>query len=148
MKKEISKILLIISFLFIVLAPIKVHANIINNDYRKQLVGETKETKETKEQGGCQATLLGDPNDETSLAWIVDRFLSYIRILGPVAMLLFSSIDYVKAVVLGAEDSFKKANKNILTRAGLIILLFLVPTIVNEIIKLFNLAGPSICGLQ
>ncbi|GEM_PF-1188009 len=145
MKKEISKILLIISFLFIVLAPIKVHANIINNDYRKQLVGETNQTKE---QGGCQATLLGDPNDETSLAWIVDRFLSYIRILGPVAMLLFSSIDYVKAVVTGAEDSFKKANKNILTRAGLIILLFLVPTIVNEIIKLFNLAGPSICGLQ
>ena len=121
MKKEISKILLIISFLFIVLAPIKVHANIINNDYRKQLVGETNQTKE---QGGCQATLLGDPNDETSLAWIVDRFLSYIRILGPVAI------------------------KNILTRAGLIILLFLVPTIVNEIIKLFNLAGPSICGLQ
>ena len=145
MKKEISKILLIISFLFIVLAPIKVHANIINNDYRKQLVGETNQTKE---QGGCQATLLGDPKDETSLAWIVDRFLSYIRILGPVAMLLFSSIDYVKAVVTGAEDSFKKANKNILTRAGLIILLFLVPTIVNEIIKLFNLAGPSICGLQ
>ena len=63
-------------------------------------------------------------------------------------MLLFSSIDYVKAVVTGAEDSFKKANKNILTRAGLIILLFLVPTIVNELIKLFNLAGPSICGLQ
>ena len=145
MKKEISKILLIISFLFIVLAPIKVHANIVNNDYRKQLVGETNQIKE---QGGCKATLLGDPNDETSLAWIVDRFLSYIRILGPVAMLLFSSIDYVKAVVTGAEDSFKKANKNILTRAGLIILLFLVPTIVNEIIKLFNLAGPSICGLQ
>lgn len=145
MKKEISKILLIISFLFIVLAPIKVHANIVNNDYRKQLVGETNQTKE---QGGCQATLLGDSNDETSLAWIVDRFLSYIRILGPVAMLLFSSIDYVKAVVTGAEDSFKKANKNILTRAGLIILLFLVPTIVNELIKLFNLAGPSICGLQ
>ena len=53
MKKEISKILLIISFLFIVLAPIKVHANIVNNDYRKQLVGETNQIKE---QGGCQAT--------------------------------------------------------------------------------------------
>ena len=145
MKKEISKILLIISFLFIVLAPIKVHANIVNNDYRKQLVGETNQTGG---QGGCQETLLGDPKGETSLAWIVDRFLTYIRILGPVAMLLFSSIDYVKAVVTGAEDSFKKANKNILTRAGLIILLFLVPTIINELIKLFNLAGPSICGLQ
>ena len=93
-------------------------------------------------------SLLGNPNDPNSVAWLVQKILNYIKIIGPILVIIFSSIDYLRALVQSDNDTLAKLHKKLLTRIVLVLLLFFVPTIVNALLALFGFTNTTTCNLE
>lgn len=97
---------------------------------------------------GSKDSLLGDPNDEDSVAWLIQKVLNWLKIIGPVIVIIFSSIDYLRALIQSDEETMTKLNKKLITRIVLVLLLFFVPTLVNAVLALFNLTNSQTCNLE
>lgn len=93
-------------------------------------------------------TLLGNPSDSNSVAWLIDKILSYITIAGIALVVVLSSVDFAKVIVKGDDDAMAKATKKLVTRLILAGLLFFVPTLTDAIFALFNLTSDATCGIQ
>lgn len=93
-------------------------------------------------------TLLGNPSDSNSVAWLIDKVLSYLTIAGIALVVVLSSIDFAKVIVKGDDDAMAKATKKLVTRLILAGLLFFVPTLTSAIFALFNLTSDATCGIQ
>lgn len=94
---------------------------------------------------GCSAVLaegtdcdgiFGNPGTEGSLASIIYKFLGYLRIAAPILVIVFGSIDLIKAVVASNPDQMKKAQSTLIKRIFIAVGLFFVPTVVNLILDL------------
>lgn len=57
--------------------------------------------------------ILGNVNDENSVAWLVNEILNYLKIIGPFLVLILSSIEFVKAILMSDDESLSKAQKNL-----------------------------------
>ena len=83
-------------------------------------------------------------NDEGSVGWLLKTILNYIRIIGPVLVVLLSAIDFIKAVVGFDEKAMKEAQSKLIIRLVAALLLFLVPTLVELLLSFIN---ATYCGL-
>ncbi len=95
-----------------------------------------------------QNAILGNVNDEDSVAWLLQKLLDYARIIGPFLVVIMSSLDYIKAVFSSDDDSLKKANKKLTTRLVLVVALFLLPTLVSVLLNVLGFTSHEVCGLQ
>ena len=95
----------------------------------------------------CDA-ILGSTQDEESVAWLLQQVLNYIRILGPILVVILSSIDFAKSIMASDDDSMKKAQKKLMIRLILAVALFLVPTLVTVLLNIFGITTNETCGLQ
>ncbi len=95
----------------------------------------------------CKESALGDPNDENSVAWLLKRILSYIRILGPIIVIVMGSIDFGKAIVVGDDETMQKAYKKLIHRLLLVVALFFVPLIVDVLLDIFGITS-GVCSLE
>ena len=95
----------------------------------------------------CDA-ILGSTQDEESVAWLLQQVLNYIRILGPILVVILSSIDFAKSIMANDDDSMKKAQKKLMIRLILAVALFLVPTLVTVLLNIFGITTNETCGLQ
>ena len=93
-------------------------------------------------------TLLGNPSDPNSVAWLIDKILSYATIAGIALVVILSSIDFAKVIVKSDDDEMAKATKKLVTRLVLAALLFFVPTLTSVLLGLFNLTSDVTCGIQ
>ena len=92
--------------------------------------------------------LFGDPkhagdgtaNDPPSPAYIINYILTIVKILVPVALILFGSIDFAKSVLAGKEDEMKANQSKFLKRIVIGIAVFLTPAIVNMIMGIVDIA--------
>ena len=91
--------------------------------------------------------VLGDVNDPDSVAWLLQKLLNYIKILGPFLVLVYSSIDFIKAIVTSDDESLKKATKNLSMRLILALALFLIPVFVSVMLNIVGLTS-DLCGLE
>lgn len=96
--------------------------------------------------------VLGDPvNDEKSVANFLQKIFNYIKILGPILVVVLSSVDFTKVILSGSEDEMKKAQKNLGIRMLCAAGLYFIP---NLIILIFNIIFGggfdfgSICGIK
>ena len=90
--------------------------------------------------------LLGDPvNDPDSVAWFIVKILNYLRLLGPLMVLVLSSLDFAKAILTSDDESLKKAQSNLITRLILAALLFVLPTLIEVILDIFGITSSDIC---
>ena len=92
-------------------------------------------------------SILGDPNDENSVAWLLNKILTYATIIGMVLVVVLSSIDFTKVIVKGDDEAMQKAVKKLLLRLMFAALLFFVPTITNALLDIFGLTSESTCGI-
>jgi hypothetical protein len=92
-------------------------------------------------------SLLGNPDDEDSTAWLLFKILNYMKVIGPIAAIILSSIDYVQGVATGDEKVIAKANRHLLIRLGLIVFLFFVPDFVKLLLNLFGFVDDPLCGM-
>ena len=90
---------------------------------------------------------LGDVNDTDSVVWLLQKLLNYIKILGPFLVLIYSSIDFIKAIVTSDDESLKKATKNLSMRLILALALFLIPVFVSVMLNIVGLTS-DLCGLE
>lgn len=70
----------------------------------------------------------------TTLGWV---FL-IIKILVPVILIAVGSIDFFKAVMASKDDEIKKASKTLIVRAIAGIIIFLIPSILEFIVGVFD----------
>lgn len=100
--------------------------------------------------GDCSGSnaVFGNVNDPDSVAWLLQKLLNYIKVLGPFIVLIMSSLDYVKAILASDDDSIKNANKKLVTRLVLIVVLFLLPQLVSFALNVLGFTSHEVCGLQ
>lgn len=158
MKKIVYLTLFILSiFVFI---PTKVDA--LNIDNYVDFVAKTPKVTSSSELNdlmddydedayqSCEgnASVLGDPKDPDSVAWLLDQILTYSTIAGMLLVVVLSSIDFLTVVVKSDDESMNKAARKFGLRLVFAILLFFVPSITNAILDIFGLTSQSTCGLQ
>ena len=87
--------------------------------------------------------------DGGELKELLQTILDYIRIAGIALAEILQIADYVKAIFGSNDDSMAKANKRFVTRLIAIGLLFLVPSLLNFVLSLFEISGSSAgtCGI-
>lgn len=144
MKKAIITILLVITCVMFV-SPVNTKA-LENNNIN--IVENTSSNVLTNTINiAAEETILGDPTDENSVAWLVYLILNIIKIAGPILVILLSSVDFILVIVKSDNEAFAKAQKKLITRLVLAILLFLVPVVVQIILEVFGITGSTIPGL-
>jgi len=102
---------------------------------------------DTDEDMDCNS-LLGNPDNEDSVAWLLVKILNYVRILGPLAVIVLSGIEFTRTIVLSDDEAMKKTVHRLVIRLVLVALLFLVPTIVKVILQVFNIISDPMCGIE
>ncbi len=93
-------------------------------------------------------SILGDPNDENSVAWLLDKILTYVTIIGMVLVVVLSSIDFLKVIAKSDDEAMAKASKKLALRLLFAALLFFVPTLTNALLDIFGLTSESTCGIH
>lgn len=101
-----------------------------------------------KGEDNCKSTVLGDPKDKDSVAWLLQQLLNYMRILGPMIVLIMSAVDFAKAIVMGDDETMQKCYKKLVKRLILAIALFFVPTLVTILLNIFGFVGGPVCVLS
>lgn len=76
--------------------------------------------------------------EEGHFGWLLNTVLNYIKIIGPILVVLLSSIDFIKAVVGFDEKAMKQAQSKLVIRLVAAICLFLVPTLVQLLLSFIN----------
>lgn len=148
MKKGIIIVLLVIASIFFV-APVNTYA-LESNSVNVGVQNNSYILSNTINIAECDPSnsILGDPSDDGTVAWLVQMALNIIKVAGPILVVLLSSIDFIVVIVKSDNDQFGKAQKKLITRLILALLLFLVPVIVQVILQLFGIMGDPSCGLQ
>lgn len=77
------------------------------------------------------------------LLYFVNKLLDLVFILLPIGLIIFITIDIVKAIT-GDEKTSKSTNKSIISRLIFAVMLFFVPTIVTLVTNLLDNVGLSI----
>ncbi len=91
--------------------------------------------------------LFADQN-EGSVYWLLQKILNYMKLLGPILVVLLSSVDFIKAVMSSDENAMKVAQKKLMVRLVAAIALFLLPSLIQLIISLLGGIIDSNCLLQ
>ncbi len=92
--------------------------------------------------------ILGDPNDENSVAWLLQQILNYIKVLGPLLVIVLSAIDFIKVIIQSDDESMAKAQKKLIIRLLLAAALFFIPTLVTVLLNIFGITSDPLCGLS
>lgn len=93
-------------------------------------------------------SLLGSTQNEESVAWLLQQLLNYVKILGPILVVILSSLDFAKAIIASDDDNMKKAERKLMIRLILAVALFLIPTLVSVLLNIFGITTDQICGLK
>lgn len=140
---------LIISLFFAVLAilPMQVEAKIQEFNIN-EIVEKSNSTAliAAKVVENCDETYLGCVDQEEDLAWLLQKILNYMKILGPTIAIVFGTLDFTKAIVASDEEKMKKAQSSFVKRLIAALLLFFVPIIVELLLGIFGITGISATG--
>ena len=106
--------------------------------------------KEYDQEQDCDPanSMLGDPEDEDSVAWLLQQLLNYIKILGPILVVVLSSLDFAKVIIQSDDEAMAKAQKKLIYRLLLAAALFFIPTLVMVLLNLFGITSDPTCGIH
>ena len=77
---------------------------------------------------------------EGSVGWILQKIFDYIKVIGPILVVLLSAIDFIKAILSSDEKAMKQAQSRLVIRLIAAIALFLLPTLIQLAMSLINQA--------
>ncbi len=84
-----------------------------------------------------------------SVVEFIQMIFNYIKILGPILVILFSSIDFTRSILSSDEENMKKTQKRFGIRILCAIGLYFLPLLATFIINLvFGTSGSQVCGLR
>ena len=76
-----------------------------------------------------------------TFAFYLNQAFRFIQYVGPVLVIIYSTIEYIKVVAAADADLLKKTNKRTITRIIFALLLFLIPVIIKTILNIFGFYG-------
>lgn len=115
----------------------------VYNNNKPWLAEDVKLNQDIIDEFDDCTSLLGDPEDQESLAWLIKKFSLYFKIAAPIIVLILSIVDFVKAIMFNDEETMKKAQKKLTTRIILAIVLFMVPDLINLLFDIFGLTSSN-----
>lgn len=120
----------------------------VDSAYSKMLKSENLDISGYNQPMDCTG-LFGDPNDTESVAYLIQKILDYIKIIGPILVVVLSTVDFIKVIWLSDAENMKKAQQKLAKRLAAAILLFLLPLFVGLLFSLLNnsIVDPT-CGIQ
>lgn len=83
-------------------------------------------------------TLFGDFNDPTTFGGFLQKLFNYVKLIAPLLVIIFGSLDFGKAVLSSDQDALKKAQGNFIKRCIAAVILFFLPTLIMLILDLLN----------
>lgn len=136
MNKKINNILFFcIAMLFSFSFMIKANASVLNNNFINNVA-----TIEER----CAA--FGDPGVNGTPAYWMQQALEIMKYIGIIALLVLTTLDFIKALAQNDKDALKKASNTAIKRFIYCILLFFTPMIVEFLMSLFGTYGT--CGVK
>ena len=74
---------------------------------------------------------------------------NYLKVLGPLLVIVLSGLDFAKTVLAGDDDGMQKATKKLGIRLVLVVLLYFIPDLAKFILSILNggLKDPT-CGIK
>lgn len=89
----------------------------------------------------CKEDELNKESEEykNSISYLLDKYWAWVFVLIPIALLIFISLDFLKAFFSGKSDDMKKASSNAIKRVIAALLLMLTPVIVKAVFGIFGL---------
>lgn len=94
----------------------------------------------------CDRAILGCVDDESSVAWLLQKILNYIKILGPTLAIILGTIDFIKAIITPDDENMKKTENRFIKRIIAAILLFFIPLIVQIALSFLGITGVAATG--
>lgn len=94
--------------------------------------------------------IFGDKDDPKSLKYLINEIMMYPKIIVPILVIGFGTLDFAKAVAASKEDDIKKAQATFIKRVLIGITVFFVPLIMNIIMYLADIVWNgtfNTCGL-
>lgn len=70
----------------------------------------------------------------------LEMILKYVRIFGPIIVVVYTTYDYIAAIVNKDADEYKKVNQKLITRLILVAALFFLPIMLNLLLSFINSA--------
>ena len=110
--------------------------------------GDTQIKVDNHDQEQSCESLLGNPENEDSVAWLIQKLLNYIQVIGPLLVVILSSIDFAKVIIQSDDEAMAKATKKLTTRLILAASLFFLPVLVSVLLQTFGLTTDPTCGLK
>ena len=93
--------------------------------------------------------ILGDPNNPKSFAYLIQKIFDYMKIIGPILVIILSGYDFAKNALNSDADKMKKATSKLVTRLLCAIGLFFVPILTSFVINLINNTSyEQSCGIK
>ena len=89
--------------------------------------------------------ILGDPDNDQEPAYWIQFVLDIMKYIAIAALLVLSTIEFLKAIVSNDKDALKKAGRTTGLRFVYCIILFFLPILVNFIMSLLGVYGT--CGI-
>ena len=77
----------------------------------------------------------------------MQKFFTFVKILGPTVAIVLGMIDFAKATVSGKDDANKSAWKRFMTRMIAAAVLFLIPVIIELLLSITGVMGGT-CGIS
>lgn len=137
-----TKIFIFILFILLVI-PVNIEAKNIND--AMPLIADA----DINACEGSNSAVFGDINNPTSTAWLIQKILNYIKVLGPTIAIVLGSIDMVKAIITSDEENMKKAQSKFIKRILAAVALFFVPLATSILLSVFGFTTDnSKCGLK
>lgn len=130
-------VFILMSTISIISSPIIVNAKSIDLNMNHATI------KVMAKEIDCKKTSLGCTDDEDSVAWLLQKILNYIKILGPTLAIVMGSVDFTKAIISSDEEHMKKTEVKFIQRIVAAILLFFIPLIVEVLLNLFGITGST-----
>lgn len=90
-----------------------------------------------------------DPNNNglPSVAYVLQKIFDFMKVLGPLLVMVLSIMDLVKAVASSDKDALNKFLKTTSKRLIYAVLLFVVPTILNLVLSWVTTSSGT-CGIH
>lgn len=131
-------IFLVITFMFAFLFSFSVNASVIDNNI--SLGSDILKPIEITNQDKCE-TILGPFDEEDAPAYWIKWALNTIEYIAIIALLVFVTLDFIKALASNDKDALKKAGTNAIRRFIYCVIIFFIPIVVEIILELFGIAG-------
>lgn len=136
-------LLIFVFFAFFGVVSAKPLLNEENSLYVREVFVEGEEEAEVP--ATCEG-VLGDKNDEESIAYLLQEIFDILKIGSPVLVLVFSLLDFMGAVTSQDKDRLTKAVKNTFIRGIVGLIVFVIPVLCNFFFELTGMY--STCGIQ